>query len=197
MPFAIIFQRLRLWPIALLAASCTGIASTSPHVYAAAAPTKCVNGKRDSKSYSSVDDREIRWTEASKYDRARTWAQSRWYTSNYRLNKVKVAPDDALTSNDLHWKDKKKADGALATWERHGNMGATDYIYLNKQYLDGRGDWASDYWRKAAAAHEFGHALGFCHKGQDMKSLMTPNMSEVASNQPTDHDRNAYHRLWG
>ncbi|MFJ2218287.1 hypothetical protein ACIQVO_38840 [Streptomyces sp. NPDC101062] len=133
----------------------------------------------------------------TKYKRAHSWAISRWYTSNYRLNKVRIAPDKAVTSNDLHWKDKSKVDGALATWERHGAIGATDYIYMNKRYLDGTGEYASEYWRKAAAAHELGHALGFCHKSPGRKTVMASKINQLASNQPTEFDRAAYHKLWG
>ncbi|MGV9885048.1 hypothetical protein [Streptomyces sp. NPDC003006] len=49
------------------------------------------------------------------------------------------------------------------------------------------------------AAHELGHALGFCHKNPaSYRSLTAPNTFDMPSNgAPTARDRKNYRVLWG
>ncbi|MEV3858197.1 hypothetical protein AB0J38_28220 [Streptomyces sp. NPDC050095] len=193
------------WP-ALLVATLVATASVNTPARADTSPyevqaqgSRCVGSEgRDSAGKSAVDDREIRWTEETKYDDARKHSNRAW--SSHGLEQVAIRADVWNTSNDLIWKDKNKGDGALATYSRNPNLGKTDVIHMNDYYLKaGRpGDWDSTVWRRFAAAHEFGHALGLCHKNPDQgATIMTANARYAADNKPTRRDRGDYHKIWG
>lgn len=145
-----------------------------------------------------MDDHEIRWTEESKYDDARAHAHRVWNGNG--LRRVAIRPDAWNTSNDLIWKDKNKKDDALATYARNPNTGMTDVIYMNDRYLkkNSPGDYDTPWWRRFAASHEFGHALGLCHKNPDRwATIMGRQARDTADNKPTRRDRGDYHRIWG
>ncbi|MFI7388511.1 hypothetical protein [Streptomyces sp. NPDC049813] len=157
----------------------------------------CLDGLRDDTGRSSVDGREIRFTNSTKYD-----AQSHAHTgrTNSGLSQIKLKGDAWNTSNDLDWKDKNKNDGALATWTRHGDIGTTDTIEMNDYYLHqgSPGTWDTPFYRRAAAAHELGHALGLCHKSAAYgASVMVKSAGDIPSIKPTSRDRGDYHKLWG
>ncbi|MFI7383579.1 hypothetical protein [Streptomyces sp. NPDC049813] len=160
--------------------------------------SSCLDGLRDDTGRSSVDGREIRFTNSTKYDDAQSHAHAGWTSSG--LSQIKLKGDAWNTSNDLDWKEKNKKDGALATWTRHGGSGATDTIEMNDYYLhQGRpGTWDTPFYRRAAAAHELGHALGLCHKSAAYgSSIMVKSAGDIPSIKPTSRDRGDYHKLWG
>ncbi|MEU7295535.1 matrixin family metalloprotease [Streptomyces exfoliatus] len=160
----------------------------SPHGAAAAAvgPAPCVRGESEARGDSSVDGKELRWEDDSKYNDPLKWAHKVW-----SLGLVKIAPDGAGSVNDLEWRDYSKADGHAGYWQ--GKPGV-DYIYLNSYYLDGRyKDRAS---RRHVAVHELGHALGMCHKPDTWASVMWTKVVDNPPTEPTHRDEANYRKLW-
>ncbi len=156
----------------------------------AVAAARCVEGS-ETRGFSSVDAGEIRWTESSKYDSLRKHAITEWN----RFRKINIAPDGASTVNDLEFRDYyDKNDRAAAKWERHGGVAQTDYIYLNKHWLDDVYEREPAY-RKNIVVHELGHALGLCHKADSVDSVLRRNASDKTV--PTAVDKANYVKLWG
>ncbi|MFI1676362.1 hypothetical protein [Streptomyces sp. NPDC020607] len=113
---------------------------------------------------------------------------------------LKFPTDDAGRIADLEWSDvnvtRPPWKGVLGRWK---GRGGTDLLKLNKAYLgpgERYGDRGS---RRMIAAHELGHALGFCRKNPSRyRSLMAPYSFDMPSNgAPTARDRRNYHALWG
>ncbi|MFE5792273.1 matrixin family metalloprotease [Streptomyces sp. NPDC056503] len=167
----------------------------------AARPHTCLEGKADSRGRSSVDGTELAWDEVSKFDDARSYAIKVWTAGT--LRQVKIKPDGASSYADLEWKD---ADSTGQGWNLvYGkwdpNTG-TDFLWLNRAYLDDRKPLGKDEHRRRVAMHELGHALGFCHKelGREKASVMWEYYDDLAAkgfDKPTSNDVRAYHALWG
>jgi len=183
----------RSLPLALAAAAC--ITLTTPPAHAAVRPARCLDGVTETKGFSAVDDGEIRWTDNTAYDDARKFAISAW---QYRGSKIKIVADSAITSNDLEFKDANlgtRETDPLGRYERHGSIGATDYIIFNKQKLRG----VSKERLRYVALHELGHALGLCHKADTVISLMWKNAPSPGFEITwiPDIDKANYKKMWG
>ncbi|MFB0627718.1 hypothetical protein [Streptomyces sp. AB3(2024)] len=171
----------------------------APYTAAAAAAdpaAPCEGTATETRGFSSVDldGPEIAWTESTKYDTARAAVTKSWNA----LGKVKIMADTATTVNDLEWRDYSKADHRAAYWERHGNAGATDYIYLNASKLDPPAVESDTSGRLNVLGHELGHALGLCHKSRDVASILWASpRSTLWVTEPTDVDIANYRKRWG
>ncbi|MCX5207238.1 hypothetical protein OG897_38275 [Streptomyces sp. NBC_00237] len=188
----------------LLAATALTLALANPahasaHASAQAAPAKCTHGV-DSRGDSSVDGREIAWDESTSYDDARRHAVRAWTDRARGLALVTFRPDDSFSYADLEWTDTHRTDGKWhntgAAWS--GRPG-TDVIFMNHAYLaDGR-RYGTTRWRRIVAAHELGHALGFCHKSMNWYlTLMERGVTDLpADGRPTRQDVTNYRKLWG
>ncbi|MFF4392827.1 hypothetical protein ACFY0G_39795 [Streptomyces sp. NPDC001552] len=84
----------------LSVAAAAALLLTAPPPAGAAAP--CVRGESESRSRSSVDDGEIRWTTNTAYADAYKHALKAW---QYSGHKIKLAPDSATTVNDVEFVD--------------------------------------------------------------------------------------------
>ncbi|MFJ8016883.1 hypothetical protein [Streptomyces sp. NPDC096339] len=180
-----------------LAAAVTALAPVTPPSAAAVVAAPCVDTTgRDSsetREDSSVDEGEIRWTDATGYDTARKHGLAAW---QYKGSTIKLLADSATTVNDLEFADYSDAgQKKSAYWERNGGIAATDYIRFNRATLDR----SSPAIQRQVAAHEIGHALGLCHKsdggGSYVRSLMWKEPQDVFDS-PTDTDKANYKALW-
>ncbi|MER8047668.1 hypothetical protein [Streptomyces sp. NPDC094032] len=180
--------------VAVTLATATVLAfATSNAAYATAAATAapCVRGESESRGNSAVDEGEIRWTEATEYDVERQHAAAEWN----RLRKINIAPDGASTVNDLEFSDFNDKDSSAAGYyERHGGIAQTDFIYLNKHFLDVVYKNEPEF-RKNIVLHELGHALGLCHKADTVDSVMRTDASLKVV--PTAVDQANYKHICG
>lgn len=155
-------------------------------------PASCISGERERRSESAVDDGEIRWTDRTRYDGPRKHALKAWQFSGAR---IKLRPDSASTVNDLEFRDYKGGTtdrAAVAQYVRDSGTAATDYIRFNRDKMSGR----SRAFMNSASAHELGHALGLCHKGSRVLSLMWTDIASPPITSPQAVDKANYAKLW-
>ncbi|MFE1903378.1 matrixin family metalloprotease [Streptomyces gardneri] len=149
-----------------------------------------------------MDGREIAWDDESKFDDARKHAIKVWTAGT--LTRVKVTPDGATAYADLEWRDTNQTGkGWKSVFGKWDPNTGTDYLWFNRAYLDDGKKYGTNEHRRRVAAHELGHALGFCHKeygfGQH-PSVMWADYGLIEGkriNGPTSNDVTAYHALWG
>ncbi|MFD9357895.1 matrixin family metalloprotease [Streptomyces sp. NPDC060031] len=154
-------------------------------------PAPCVKGESESKSRSSVDEGEIRYTDSSQYHAEIKHAIAAW---QYSGAKIKIVGDTASTVNDLDFQDFNDAKSTAAgIWSYNAEPAWTDYIRFNKAKMS----LYSAKKRRSVAAHELGHALGLCHKDfNTTHSLMWPQVQEDYD-VPQAVDKANYKKLWG
>ncbi|MEV7728921.1 hypothetical protein AB0P15_29910 [Streptomyces sp. NPDC087917] len=84
------------------AAAAVLLLAPPPPAAATVAAAPCVKGESESRSHSSVDDGEIRWTANTAYADAYKHALKAWQYAGHR---IRLAPDSATTVNDLEFVD--------------------------------------------------------------------------------------------
>ncbi|MEV5681217.1 hypothetical protein AB0L80_34465 [Streptomyces sp. NPDC052069] len=104
----------------------------------------------------------------SKYNDALGWATGKWYQRSGALSLIRIAPDHVTAVNDVEWRDWSKNSSALGTWEQKNGI---DHIYFNKKRLD-KAPFNTRDAHRAVAVHELGHALGLCHRTENVLSVM-------------------------
>ncbi|MCX5409285.1 hypothetical protein OHA37_36205 [Streptomyces sp. NBC_00335] len=154
-------------------------------------PAPCVKPESESKSRSSVDEGEIRYTDSSQYDPEIKHAIAAW---QYSGAKIKIVGDTTSTVNDLDFQDFNDSKSTAAgIWSYNAAPAWTDYIRFNKAKMSSY----SAKKRRSVAAHELGHALGPCHKDfETTNSLMWPQVQEDFD-VPQAVDKANYKKLWG
>ncbi|MEV7342762.1 hypothetical protein [Streptomyces sp. NPDC093544] len=163
-----------------------------------AAPARCVDGGEDSRDRSSVHEEEIRWEDGTRFNDALAHANRAWSTGG--LTQVRIRSADSNSTADLRWRDvNRTGPGWKNVYGKWSSGPGVDTIHLNRAYLDDgrrRGDTRA---RRVVAAHELGHALGFCHKSADRyATLMDADFGRLPEDgKPTQDDRRNYRRLWG
>lgn len=136
----------------------------------------------------SVDGREIRYEDYSRWDDAHNVGMAGWENLAGGVN---IAPDSWSTVTDLEYRDySSSSDGYCGYWT--GRTGA-DLIALNNHYYNG----ATTTNRRACAIHEWGHAHGLAHSYSDQVMHSCP-VSSCGSTYtvPQSHDRSDYNYLW-
>lgn len=133
--------------------------------------------------YDSVDDREIRYDESTKYNSELSNALWQWNG----VGSVDYKVDTWATYEDVHFNDARRSD---VSWVGlYSNEWGTDQIYYNVYYMDGY-TWCR---RTKTVLHEMGHALGLHHS-------YWPNImaqGDVGSCTLQAHDKSDYRALWG
>jgi len=137
---------------------------------------------------SSVDAGEIRWGGSTVYS-------TQWYAAIYTwnaLNKIKVAPDDWYTYEDLTVSDVNRGDGewynVAGRYTHYSYM--TDTIKLNQAYLNRY----TVLQRQMTATHELGHAHGL---NDHAISGNVMYRSVTSRTQLGTQDISDYRYLWG
>ena len=136
----------------------------------------------------SVDGREIRYEDSTKWNDSLTWSIARWEELS---GGVSIAPDSAWVIADLNVGDYYADDGRCGYW---GSRTGADHLRLNDRFFNGYGTTN----RRACHLHEWGHAHGLDHSYSDQAMDDCP-VSACGSvyTYPQYHDKSDYRSLWG
>lgn len=139
----------------------------------------------------SVDGRDIRYEDGTKWDDARTWAEARW---EELPEDVELLKDTALTNADLQMSDYNEVTNTAAYWQPR--VGA-DTLKFNDYWYNGYS--TAD--RRNTTVHEFGHAFGISDHYEDQynNTVMDSCPSEAcgaAYDRPQTHDKADFTHLW-
>jgi hypothetical protein len=137
-------------------------------------------------SEDSVDGREVRYEDSTKWDDARTWSIYRWR----ELGRLTIEFDTASTITDLTFGDYYADDGRCGFWD--GRTGS-DVARYNDRFFNGYS--TTD--RRACATHEMGHAVRLAHSysSQVMDSCPVSGCGSVYT-YPQSHDRADFFQIW-
>ncbi len=133
----------------------------------------------------SVDGRELRYEDSTKWDDARVWSISRWR----ELGRLTIAFDTASTVTDLTFQDYNSNDGRCGYWD--GRTGS-DVARYNDRFFGGY----STTNRRACATHELGHALRLGHSYSNQMDYCPVSSCGSVFTTPQYHDRSDYYGIW-
>ena len=139
--------------------------------------------------YDSVDGREIRYVEHSRFDGAIRFGADQWN----KLGSIAITQSESGT--DLEFDDYKKCgDGTVAYYQLKSG---TDLINFNICEMNK----LNRFDRRGTSVHELGHALGLAHPGKEKHwckdSIMYYTFCKASPNTPQRHDKEDYRELWG
>ena len=168
--------RARAWVLVVLALGLLGGAVAVPSAHA------------HYLSSDSVDGREVRYEDSSKWDDARRWSIYRWR----ELGRLTIEFDTASTITDLTFGDYYADDGRCGFWDARTG---SDVIRYNDRFFNRY----SDTDRRACATHELGHAVRLAHSysTQVMDSCPVSGCnSGGVYTYPQAHDKNDFYGIW-
>lgn len=133
----------------------------------------------------SVDGREIRYTQSTRYSREFFLARDDWNA----LGRINILGDSATTINDLHVSDVNRS---TVTWSGYWQASAgQDDIWLNGHFLANY-----SYPRvRMVIGHEIGHALRLGHFDNRNALMHCSDNRNVTT--PQTPDINKYRSIWG
>lgn len=141
----------------------------------------------------SVDGRDIRYEDNTKWDDSRQWAEARWEEIP---GDAEMLPDNWKTVADLEIKDYNLQDGFCGYWSPRSKA---DLLNLNDAFYNG----ASTNNRRDCTVHELGHAFGLGdhpeaqYDNAVMDSCPVESCNPPWFDRPQAHDKDDFSKLWG
>jgi hypothetical protein len=150
-----------------------------------AAPTGLYAGSHHIE-FDSVDGREIRYVDHTRYDGGLAAGRRRWNA----LGQVSIVRDGPCCTADLEYDDHRDPSSNLVAY--YQSRAGVDLINFNRYYLDRY----SARNRRHIGVHETGHALGLGDHdtGRYRGIVMYHAVNGIEA--PQRHDRSDYRRRW-